>query len=70
MEQLTKHQVLARLRARDEGGIFKANDRPKSKKTVTLRLYDDLQEKLEKEAQSRGISIAELIIEKIDSYSG
>lgn len=49
-----------------EGGNFTAGDRPKSKKPVAVRLYADLEEKLQKQAQKKGISIAQLILEKLD----
>lgn len=52
-------------RARD-GGSFTASDRPKSKKPVAVRLYADLEEKLRGESEEKGISLAQLILEKLD----
>jgi predicted HicB family RNase H-like nuclease len=59
------YEVVA-ARPRD-GGNFTASSRPKSKKPVAVRLYQDLEEKLHAEAIEKGISIAQLILEKLDT---
>lgn len=55
--------VAARSRA---AGTFTSGDRPKSKKPIAVRLYADLEEKLRGEAEQKGVSIGDLILERLD----